>query len=156
MQRMVDRFIGPNLNVQSGKDFESAANVGNSEFHDSGFKPQFQDHSNQVRHFTGGLWAGYRYGGAVGELGMDSNEDNTEGTGRGIFRSGVGLLPMFWPAEDSKADVALNSVSVPLGDNLHPSDAYIADRGDRGGWRRVPANPGYKGLAAAIRAGVCE
>jgi hypothetical protein len=30
-----------------------------SGFKDSGFQPQFQDGSNQVRHFTGGLVAGY-------------------------------------------------------------------------------------------------
>jgi hypothetical protein len=32
----------------------------------------------------------------------------------------------------------------------------IVDGGDRGGWRKIPANPGYKGLTAAIRAQVCR
>jgi len=156
IQRMVDRFIGPNLNVQSGNDFERAANIGNREFGDSGFKSQFQDQSNQVRHFTGGLWAGYRYGPGVGQLGMNSNEDNTLTPGRGVVNSGGGILPTFWPTEDSKADVALNAVSIPLGANLTPRAAEMVDRGDRGGWRKIPANPGYKGLATAIRTQVCQ
>jgi hypothetical protein len=32
-------------------------------FDDSGFQPEFQDGSNQVQHFMGGLQAGYQYGG---------------------------------------------------------------------------------------------
>jgi hypothetical protein len=156
MQRMIDRFIGPNLNAKDVHGIENAARIGNQEFGASGFKPQFVDQSNQVRHFTGGLWAGYLYGAAVGVFGMDSNEDNTEISGRGALRSGLGILPRIWPTEDSKADVALNSISVPLGANLTPTEAEIVDRGDKGGWRKIPANPGYKGLAAAIRTQVCE
>lgn len=34
-------------------------------FGDSGFKPEFQDGSNQVQHFMGGLQAGSQYGGAA-------------------------------------------------------------------------------------------
>ena len=156
VQRMVDRFIGPNLNASSETDFERAANIGTGEFGASGFKPEFVDTSNQVRHFTGGLWAGYLYGPGVAQLGMNSNEDNTITPGRGIIMSGGGILPSLSPTADSRADVALNAVSVPLGATLTPRKSEITDVGDRGGWRRIPANPGYKGLAAAIRTRVCE
>ena len=155
MQQMVDRFIGPNLNGANGRDFERAANIGNSEFGSSGFKTQFVDDSNQVRHFTGGLWTGSLYGAGVGELGMHSNEDNTVVRGRGIRRSGLGILLTLWPTNGSKADIALNAVSVPLGANLTPTPARRIDLGDRQ-WRKIPANPGYKGLASAIRSKVCE
>jgi len=156
LQRMVDRFIGPNLHGSSGADFERAANIGNREFGASGFKQQFVDTSNQVRHFTGGLWAGYLYGPGFGQLGMNSNEDNTITSGRGILPSLGGILPTFWPTEDSKADVTLNSVSVPLGITLTPRKEEIVDRGDRGGWRIISGRPGYKGLAKAIREQVCQ
>jgi hypothetical protein len=130
-------------------------NVGDFEFGSSGFKPQFVDSGNQVRHFTGGLWAGYLYGPGVAELGMNSNEDNTLIPGRGVILSAGGILPTFWPTGDSRADVALNSVSVPLGANLTPSRERRIDVRDKE-WRKIPANPGYRGLAAAIRSQVCE
>jgi hypothetical protein len=155
MEHMVTRFIGPNLNSQSGADFEKGATIGNREFGSSGFKSQFVDHSNQVRHFTGGLWAGYLYGPGIGQLGMNSNEDSAVSEA-GILSSGGGILPSLWPSDDSKADVALNSISVGLGVNLTPRNEQRVDVGDRGGWRKIPANPGYKGLATAIRAQVCE
>jgi RHS repeat-associated protein len=156
MQRMVNRFIGPNLNVRSGQDFDRAANVGTSEFGSGGFKPKFVDDSNQVRHFTGGLWAGYLFGPGIAQLGMNSNENNSLGTGRGVIGSAGGILPWIFPADDAKADVALNSVSVPLGTSLTPRREEIVDRGDRGGWRRIPGNLGYRGLAGEIRRQVCE
>lgn len=152
---MVFRFIGPNLNSQSGADFERAANIGDQEFGSSGFKPKFLDSSNQVRHFMGGLWAGYLYGPGIGELGMNTNEDSAL-SGRGILSSVGGVLPSLWPSDDSKADVALNSVSVGLGANLTPRKEQRVEVGDRGGWRKIPANPGFKGLPAAIRTLVCE
>ncbi|CAN5625170.1 hypothetical protein BH24ACI2_BH24ACI2_04560 [soil metagenome] len=156
MQAMVDRFIGRNLSVSSGQDFDRAANVGGNEFGASGFKSQFVDDSNQVRHFTGGLWAGYLYGPGIAEAGMNSNENNSLGTGRGVVRSGLGILPWIFPADDAKADIALNSISVGLGANLTPSKEERRDVGDKGGWRKIPANSGYKGLAEAIRKRVCE
>lgn len=153
---MVNRFIGPNLQGSSGADFERAANIGNREFGASGFKQQFVDTSNQVRHFTGGLWAGYLYGPGIAQLGMNSNEENTITPGTGVIPSAGGILPSLWPTNDSRADVALNSVSVPLGASLTPRKEEFREVGDRGGWKRIPGNPGYKGLAAAIRAKVCE
>jgi RHS repeat-associated protein len=155
MQQMVKRFIGPNLNAQNGRDFDRAAAIGTMEFRDSGFKPEFRDGSNQVRHFTGGLWAGYRYG-MVGQLGMNSNEDNTITPSRGVAWSAGGILPTVAPTDDSKADVALNAISVPLGTDLTPRREEIVDAGDKGGWRKTPASPGYKGLADAIRKQVCQ
>jgi RHS repeat-associated protein len=155
IQRMVNKFIGPNLNVNSRADLERAGNMGNREFGASGFRQQFVDLSNQVRHFTGGLWAGYYYGPGVAQLGMNSREENTIIPGTGIMSAG-GILPSLWPTNDSRADVALNSVSVPLGVDLTPRREEFRDVGDRGGWSRIPANPGYKGLAAAIRSQVCQ
>jgi RHS repeat-associated protein len=156
VQRMVNRFIGPNLNVDSRADLERAGNIGTREFGASGFKQQFVDTSNQVRHFTGGLWAGYYYGPGVAQLGMNSREENTITPGTGVIASVAGIFPSLSPTNDSRADVALNSVSSSLGANLTPRAEEIVDRGDRGGWRKIPANPGYKGLAAAIRNKVCE
>jgi YD repeat-containing protein len=159
MKFMVSRFIGPNLDSRSAEDFDKAANVSNQEFGSDGFKADFVDGSNQVRHFTGGLWAGYLYGGGVGGLGMNSNEDNRLIPGRGVLRSLGGVLPTIWPTtgpNGARADIKLNSVSVPLGATLTPRKEQIVEVGDRGGWKKIPANPGYKGLAAAIRSQVCE
>jgi len=161
MQAMINRFIGStqNLSAESGQDLERARNIGNNEFRDSGFKSQFKDKSNQVRHFTAGLWAGYLYGPGISMLGMNTNEANSLGTGTGVIRSGGGILPWLFPtpgSEGSAADIALNSVSTALGANLIPIAEEIRDVGDRGGWRRIPAHPGYKGLADAIRKQVCE
>jgi hypothetical protein len=49
--------------------------AGRPTFGDSGFKPQFRDGSNQVRHFVGGLVAGYRLGSAPADILMDQRED---------------------------------------------------------------------------------
>lgn len=51
----------------------TTANVGDPtgrspRFSDSGFGPQFQDGSNQVRHFTGALVAGARFGSLGGQI----------------------------------------------------------------------------------------
>jgi hypothetical protein len=43
-------------------------------FGSTGFREGFQDPSNQVRHFTGGLIAGYRLGQTAGRIAMNSNE----------------------------------------------------------------------------------
>ena len=104
---------------------------------------------------VGGLWAGFLYGPGVAQLGMNSNEDNTVTDGRGIRRSAAGILPTLFPADASNADVALNSISVVLGTQLFPRAEERVDVGDKG-WRKIPARPGFKGLAAEIRRSVCD
>ena len=155
IKALVAKVIG-NLDVNSYTDFDKANNLRGANFGDSGFKSQFQDGSNQVRHFTGGLWAGYLFGPGVAQLGMNSNEDSTIVDGRGVVGSAAGILPTLFPKDSSKADVALNSVSIPLGVRLTPVAAETRDVGDRGGWRKIPGHPGYKGLAAAIASQVCD
>lgn len=154
MKTLVGQVIG-NLNTKSSEDFEKASRLRGAGYGDSGFKPEFRDGGDQVRHFVGGLWAGYLYGPGVGQLGMNSNEDNTITDGRGIRRSVGGLLPTISPTKESEADIALNAVSVPLGAQLTPRAEERIDVGDRG-WKRIPARLGYKGLAAEIRSRVCE
>jgi RHS repeat-associated protein len=64
-------------------------------FGDSGFKPEFRDGSNQVRHFVGGFIAGANLG-ILGLLFMnDREEPNTNG--------------------ENNADIRLNGVSTNLG-----------------------------------------
>ena len=122
---------------------------------DSGFKKDFQDGGNQVRHFVGGLWAGYLFGPGVAQLGMNSNEDNTIIDGRGITRSVAGILPTLFPSKDSKPDIALNAISIALGTQLVPRAEERKDVGDRS-WRKIPANAGFRGLASQIRGQVCD
>lgn len=154
VQNLVSQVIG-NLDTLSGQDFEKANRIPGAPYGDSGFKQQFRDGGNQVRHFVGGLWAGFLYGPGVAQLGMNSNEDNTVTDGRGIRRSAAGILPTLFPADASNADVALNSISVVLGTQLFPRAEERVDVGDKG-WRKIPARPGFKGLAAEIRRSVCD
>jgi hypothetical protein len=152
---MVKRFIG-NLEGTSKTDFEKSATVGSREFGSSGFQDHLKDDSNQVRHFTGGLWAGYLYGSGVGLLGMNSNESSVFTDSRGLVMSAAGILPSLFPSGKDAPDVALNSISTHLGARLVPSKEKKVEVGDRGGWKKIPGNIGYPGLADEIRSKVCE
>ena len=66
-------------------------------FHDSGFKKEFQDGSNQVRHFTAGFIAAARLG-LVGWAFMDLREQSPHNAN-----------------SPDAPDVALNGVSANLG-----------------------------------------
>ncbi|HEY3581096.1 MAG TPA: RHS repeat-associated core domain-containing protein, partial [Pyrinomonadaceae bacterium] len=96
-----------------------------------GFKAQFRDNSNQVRHFVGGLIAGYRLGYGPALLFMNSREEpNTNGV--------------------NNADIALNAVSTALGANhVVPPRATINPFG-------LPVNRGFHNLADAIRREICD
>lgn len=153
MQKLIDRTIGANipLNAASRNDFERAAGITGATLGDSGFKEKFRDGTNlQARHFVAGLWAGYLLGPGLAQIVANSHEDfELQRTGLGPFA--VALVP----TDASKADVALNSVSVALGTQLVPKAEERRDVGDRG-WKKIPGNPGYKGLSAAIRNQVCD
>lgn len=69
-------------------------------FTDSGFRPAFQDASNQVRHFAGALVAGARHGGLAGRLLNTGREFSTLGSGGGM------------------ADVYLGNEAATLGDMI--------------------------------------
>lgn len=153
LKKMVDRFIGnEGFDVSSEDDFEKANRTGNREFGATGFKSQFKDSSNQVRHFTGGLWAGFLFGSVAGKYGMNANESNTFGTGRGAVSSGLGIIPSFFPTEDAKADIALNAISTNLGSKLTPTTGISSIKAGYS----TPDNPGFKDLANQIRKQVCE
>jgi hypothetical protein len=47
-------------------------------FHDSGFKTEFQDRSNQVRHFVAYLAAGFSLGIPVADAALYSQENSTD------------------------------------------------------------------------------
>jgi hypothetical protein len=70
--------------------------AGRPTFTDSGFQTQFQDGSNQVRHFTAGFIAGARLG-LVGLVGMNNREGNHN------------------PSRANLPDFKLNGVSADLG-----------------------------------------
>ena len=103
-------------------------------FSSTGFREGLFDkiRDNQARHFMGGLIAGYNLASVtLATAVMNHNED-------------------------SQADRRVNGISIPLGARLtNPRREEIVDRGDRGGWRRIPATPGFKALADAIRNQVC-
>jgi len=102
-------------------------------FGDSGFKPEFQDHSNQVRHFVGGLVAGYDLGDDLGLYIMNQREEENPGP------NGI----------PNQADIALNAVSTRMGEVLRPYP--------RAPKLPFPAKPfTYRDLGAQIRAHVCE
>lgn len=73
-------------------------------FRDRGFRRIYQDHEgedsspNQVRHAVGGLIAGYLWGVDKGGPFMNSREDRNTPSGR--------------------ADIALNSMTIPMGEKI--------------------------------------
>jgi RHS repeat-associated protein len=114
--RMARTFTAAN-NSSVGEMRRTANNAlpaGRPIFGSSGFKQQFRDPSNQVRHFVGGLIAGFRLGHVPALTFMNSRE-----------MAGV-----------DDADIALNSESTWMGHNYgaHPGskahDAY-------GGYRKL-------------------
>jgi hypothetical protein len=152
MDTMVREFIG--LTEATSSQFDSPAiAMPNTTIGDQGFKSNLRDETNlQVRHFTGGLLAGYLYGSAAGTMGMNSREDGP--FGRGAVSTGAGVLSWLLPANaEARADIILNGISAPLGANLHPTDAIYSGKT---GQVTTPANLGYKGLANAIRRRICE
>jgi hypothetical protein len=69
------------------------------QFHASGFRVEFQDTSNQVRHFAGALVAGAKYGSLGGQA---------ANTGREILSS----------SGQSLADVRLGNAAARLGNDI--------------------------------------
>ena len=133
--QMAIRFLG--VNGATTRELRRSNEIGSSEFGSSGFKEQFVGSGNQVRHFVGGLIAGYLWGASGGNWGM-------------------------WYGEDNPEDLALNEVSTVLGANIvdpTPATTKEVSGGYRSEMRRtvnVPANPGYTDLADRIRKQVCE
>ncbi|MDX2044700.1 MAG: hypothetical protein SF097_26050, partial [Acidobacteriota bacterium] len=107
--------------------------AGRIDFDVSGFKPEFRDDSNQVRHFAGGLIAGFRLGYPYGRYVM--NERETEGIG--------------------DADIALNNQSTWLGAVYRNApgslDHYIDFVGNA-----IGISGHYGQLADQIRRRICE
>jgi RHS repeat-associated protein len=98
-------------------------------FKDTGFQPQFRDGSNQVRHFTGGLIAGYDLGYGLALIFMNNRE--IEGK--------------------DDPDIALNGVSTYAGGQLADytnNPAVVAKFG--------PFGIDYHDLADLIREKVCD
>jgi hypothetical protein len=81
-------------------------------FGDSGFAAQFQDGSDQVRHFIGGLVTGYRCGALGGEL-LSQGREIKEFFG---IHGEVGF---------SAADLYLNNLSTQLGGQLKSDPSSI-------------------------------
>ena len=142
MRRLIARLIGTaknpdgttrELNPHNPLDLRRAGNIGNNEFKDEGFKEKYQDGFNQVRHFTGGLWAGYLFGSLFGRIAMNSREN-----------------------ESDSADTRLNALSTYLGSNLIPKPERGVGSIRDGTSRTLPATPGYRALASQIRSRVCE
>jgi RHS repeat-associated protein len=106
-------------------------NFGPANGPNGGFKAQFRDNSNQVRHFVGGLIAGYRLGYGPALLFMNGREEpNTNGV--------------------NNADIALNGVSTALGANhVVPPPSTLNPFG-------LPVNRGFHNLADAIRTEICD
>lgn len=145
MQALVNRTIGANepLDASSRSDFDRAQGIGGARLDDSGFKDKYDDGTGlQVRHFVGGLWAGYLYGSVIGLAGMQAREHTSS----------------MEPIAGEEQDIALNFVSVPLGANLVPRpEVKLLDRvGTKMVTNVIPANPGYRGLAAEIRRSICN
>ncbi len=116
-------------------EMRQRANTSTGEYFSStGFRDGLFDNirDNQARHFMGGLIAGYNLASVtLATAVMNHNED-------------------------SQADLRVNEISIPLGARLtNPRREEIIDRGDRGGWRRIPATPGFKALADMIRNQIC-
>ena len=106
----------------------------NTTFSDNGFKPQFQDGSNQVRHFTGGLVAGYKLGNPTAETFMNARERRWSG----------------------QADRQLNAVATDMGSRMRdPVSITYVDR------MYMPQQKGspqlsYRNLGAEIRRVLCD
>ena len=142
MRRLIARLIGTaknadgttrELNPRNPFDLRRAGGIGNDEFKDEGFKKKYRDDSNQVRHFTGGLWAGYLFGSLLGHIAMNSREN-----------------------ESDSADTRLNALSTSLGSNLIPKSERSTGSIRYGTRNTLPATPGYRALANQIRNRVCE
>lgn len=99
-----------------------------------GFRQQYRDDSNQVRHFTGGLIAGYRLGFHAGFAGMATNEIGNS-------------------HDESSADHRLNLASTNLGATLirpYETSPMSMKHG-------IPySKTDYRNLAAAIRSRICN
>lgn len=92
-----------------GSKFNYASKKG-GRFHDSGFAPAFQDGSDQVRHFIGGLVLGYRLGsGPLANSVANSREEIERWTHTGY----------------SPGDVNLNKISTNLGAALKAEPPLI-------------------------------
>lgn len=105
--RMASTFTAANNSSISEMNRTQALGLpaGRPRFGDSGFKSQFRDGSNQVRHFTAGLIAGYRIGTTPALLFMNSRET-----------SGI-----------DDADIALNRESTSMGMTYSARPGSFAD-----------------------------
>lgn len=128
MDKMASTFTA--AHDSSIREMEARANqaapAATRGFRDSGFQPQFQDGSNQVRHFTGGLVAGFDLGSVPALIYMDHRE--VEGK--------------------DDADIALNRESTYAGGQLLAKTGQTATSG--------PLGMDFHDLAKFIRDKICK
>lgn len=98
------------------KMYDRFANSGH-EFSSDGFKSKFQDNSNQARHYTGGLWAGYTFGATAGLAGANAREDKNRiyFVPENVGGFTIPVLHFAPETQSQKADKALNAVSTKHG-----------------------------------------
>jgi hypothetical protein len=113
----IDGFVGDLNAVFTGRAHDGRFSVA---FGSSGFASNLQDGSNQVRHFTGALVAGYEYGFFGANAAAFAREMMVIGR------------PAF-----SMADLRLNALGVAAGDRLTSGNMRASELG---GWMRN--NPG--------------
>jgi RHS repeat-associated protein len=130
MDKMASTFTGAKdssiSEMRAGAN--KAAPAATRGFRDSGFQAQFKDGSNQVRHFTGGLVAGYDLGYLAALMFMNSREV---------------------PGVDDP-DIALNGQSTYAGSQLTDNNANPASMAKFG-----PLGMDYHDLAKFIRDKIC-
>ncbi len=87
-----------------------STNSGTPRFSDSGFKSEFRDTSNQVRHFTGGVVAGFQYGHWFGGLHRLARPDGPADTALNDISSaiGAGLDGIGTSLEEVKEKIEVN------------------------------------------------
>jgi hypothetical protein len=130
VDELAQTFIG--IASSDVMQMQQQANTSTGEYYNSeGFRNEFYDsiNDNQARHFTAGLIAGFKAQSVTAaRLVMNHNEN-------------------------SDADRRLNEISMPPRAKSHKSAQRRAcgQGGDKGGWRRISADPGFKGLADKIR-----
>ena len=101
-----------------------------------GSKPQFKDDvgpgnsPNQVRHYVGGLYAGFTLGNGLGELAANFREINVSGETL-PNKGGWPEVPKPYVSPSGEADMRLNAVSAPHGVDLKVGRLKPADVADK-------------------------